>query len=49
MALDGLCLAVILKDLQENFLGARVEKISQPSRDSVIISLRHKNGNKKLL
>lgn len=49
MALDGICLAAILRELQENFLGARIEKIAQPAKDSVIISLRHKNGNKKLL
>ncbi len=49
MALDGICLAVILNELRENYIGARVEKISQPSRDTVIISLRCKAGNKKLL
>lgn len=49
MALDGICLAVILNELRENYIGARVEKISQPSRDTVIVSLRCKAGNKKLL
>ena len=49
MALDGVCLSIIAQKLSQDYSGARVEKISQPARDCVIISLRHKNGNEKLL
>lgn len=48
MALDGLVLSAIANNLKD-YIGARVEKISQPVKDCIIISLRHKNGNKKLL
>ncbi len=49
MALDGAFLSIIANRLNNEYQLARVEKISQPSRDSIIISLRHKSGNKKLL
>lgn len=53
MALDGVFLSVISKEIEKIALGARVEKISQPSKDEIIISLRYKNengaGSKKLL
>ncbi len=48
MALDGLCLSSILNNIAE-FDGARIEKVFQPSRDCIILSLRHKEGNCKLL
>ncbi|WMJ23790.1 NFACT RNA binding domain-containing protein [Paludicola sp. MB14-C6] len=53
MALDGVFLSVIAKEIETNVLNARVEKISQPSKEEIIISLRYKNetgaGSKKLL
>lgn len=49
MALDGVSLSIIAGNLRENFDLARVEKVYQPSRDCVIISLRGKNANGKLL
>ncbi len=48
MALDGLFLSSILNNLEE-YIGARIEKVSQPSKDCIVLSLRHKNGNQKLL
>ena len=49
MALDGLCLSVICGEIFEKFADARVEKISQPSKDSIVLTLRFKGGSKKLL
>ncbi len=49
MALDGVCLSIIAQKLSRNFAGAKLEKVSQPARDCIILSLRHKNGNGKLL
>lgn len=49
MALDGVCLSIIANKLNRDYMGARIEKVSQPARDCVILSLRHKNGNGKLL
>lgn len=53
MALDGAFLHVIAREIEKCALNARVEKISQPSKEELMISLRYKNengaGSKKLL
>ena len=46
MPLDALCLRGIIDELQSQIIGARIEKIQQPARDQVILTLR---GNRKLL
>ena len=47
MALDGAFLYTVRNELL-SLIGGRVEKIHQPSREEVIISIRTKNGSKKL-
>ncbi|WP_028521134.1 Rqc2 family fibronectin-binding protein [Ruminococcus flavefaciens] len=47
MALDGAFLYTVRNELLP-LIGGRVEKIHQPSREEVIISIRTKNGSKKL-
>ena len=49
MALDGLCLSVIADSISRDFLDARVEKVSQPAKDAIVLTLRFKGGSKKLL
>lgn len=56
MALDGAFLNIISGELENTVLNARVEKIYQPSKDEIIISLRtrgqgnnEKNTSKKLM
>ncbi len=46
MPLDAVCLSGVVRELRETILGLRVEKIQQPARDQIILTLR---GNKKLL
>ena len=46
MPLDAVCLSGVLRELRESILGLRVEKVQQPARDQVILTLR---GNKRLL
>ena len=46
MPLDAICLSGVVKELRESILGLRIEKVQQPARDQVILTLR---GNKKLL
>ncbi len=46
MPLDAVCLTGIVRELQESIVGLRIEKIQQPSRDQVVLTLR---GNRKLL
>lgn len=50
MALDGVYLSLVKKELTDILINARVDKIHQPSRDSLVISLRTAaNGNVKLM
>ncbi len=47
MALDGAFLYAIKNEIIP-LIGSRVEKVHQPSREEIIISLRSKQGSKKL-
>lgn len=49
MALDGVFLNCIKNELTTDLIGARVDKIYQPSREEVIFVMRTSKGNKKLL
>lgn len=45
MALDGAFLYMVKKEL-EPLIGGRVDKISQPSREEIVITLRTRGGNR---
>lgn len=49
MPLDAICLRALVSELNHQLLGARIDKVHQPARDEVIISLRHAGGNARLL
>ena len=49
MAFDAFFLSAILAEIKKKTLSARVEKIHQPSRDSVIFHLKCAEGRQKLL
>ena len=49
MAFDAFFLTAVLQEIREKAIGARVEKIHQPSRDCLILQLRCENGREKLL
>ena len=49
MAFDAYFLTAVLEEIREKAIGARVEKIHQPSRDTVILLLRCEQGREKLL
>ncbi|HHZ05323.1 MAG TPA: fibronectin/fibrinogen-binding protein [Clostridiales bacterium] len=49
MALDGAYLRHICKEVKENAIGSRVEKIYQPNKDEIVLALRSMQGAKKLL
>ena len=50
MSLDGAFLNCIVREMRERkLIGARVDKIHQPSRDEIIITLRSFGGAEKLL
>ena len=46
MPLDALCLRAVVRELEPQLTGTRIEKIQQPARDQVILLLR---GNRRLL
>lgn len=49
MALDGIFLYHLKNEIASFAVDSRVDKIHQPSRDEIVISLRSREGNKKLL
>lgn len=49
MALDGAFLRRLKIETENWAVGARVDKIAQPSREELVIALRQKGGGKKLL
>ena len=49
MAFDAFFLSAVLQEIRQKATGARVEKIHQPSRDTVILHLRCEGGREKLL
>ncbi len=49
MAFDAFFLKAVLDDIREKALGARVEKLHQPSRDTLMILLRCAQGREKLI
>ncbi len=49
MAFDAFFLSAVLEDLRQRIIGARVEKIHQPARDTVLLHLKTREGREKLL
>lgn len=49
MSYDGIVTASVVHELKSKLLNSRIDKIHQPERDEIIISLRSTNGNYKLL
>lgn len=49
MALDGIYLRFLKKEFSEKLLFSKVDKIYQPSKEEVVISLRGKSATNKLL
>ena len=47
VALDGAFLSIVKKEL-EPLIGGRVDKISQPSREEIVIAFRTRGGTEKL-
>ena len=49
MALDGIMLSMLKNEIAEKLIGARVDKIHQPSKEELVISMRWNGGSGKLL
>ena len=49
MSLDGIFLSSITNNLYSNLIGGRIDKIYQPDKNEIVISIRNKGENYKLL
>ena len=49
MALDALCLAAALWEVEEAVVGGRIDRIAQPGPHDVVLSVRGNTGNVKVL
>ena len=49
MAFDAFVLTAVLSEIRETLTGARIEKIHQPSRDTVLLHLKSPTTRQKLL
>ena len=45
MPLDAICLSALTAELREKLEGAKIDKVQQPERDMLILSLRGRSGN----
>ena len=49
MALDGIYLYSLVNDLQKSILNCKIDKINQPEKDEIILTMRKDRSNIKLL
>lgn len=49
MALDGIFLHHLRNEIANGAIGSRIDKIHQPSKEEVILTMRSREGSKKLL
>lgn len=49
MALDSLCIASLKRELSEALLGGKVDKVTQPGRNEIVLHMRGKRENVKVL
>lgn len=49
MALDAVFLTALCDELQKQVVGAKIDKVQQPERDQILLSIRSRQGNHRLL
>ena len=49
MPLDSICLGALKTELENDIVGMRIDKVQQPERDTLVLSLRGNGKNVKLL
>ena len=40
MPLDAICLQAVTEELRPQLLGLRIDKVQQPARDQIVLTLR---------
>ena len=48
MALDGIVIANLVCELNQNILNSRINKIAQPEKDELLFTLKGPNGQQRL-
>ncbi len=48
MAFDGITIANLVKELQEHLIDGRINKIAQPEADELLLTIKTRNGQKRL-
>ncbi len=49
MPLDAVCLSAVVSEVRSAVVGGRIDKLTQPGRDDVILAIRGPQGNCRLL
>lgn len=49
MPLDAICLTALTAELEPVLVGARIDKVQQPARDLLLLSVYTRQGNRRLL
>ena len=49
MAFDAYFMTAVLAEVRETCIGARVDKIHQPSRDTLLLQLKGRESREKLI
>ena len=49
MALDAVFLTALCDELNRQVVGAKIDKVQQPERDQILLSIRSRQGNNRLL
>ena len=49
MPMDGVMLGFMTRELNEKLAGGRVDKVTQPERDEILLTIRNKGENHLLL
>ena len=49
MPLDAVCLSAVVQEIRPSIEGGRIDKIYQPGREDILMAVRGRNGNVRLL
>ena len=49
MPLDAICTTALCAELEQAVVGGRIDKVQQPERDMILLSLRANGKNRRLL
>ena len=48
MAFDGIVISNVTKELSEHLIGGRINKIAQPEKDALLLTIKGNKGQERL-